>query len=165
MSIKYKDRAELTATSTIPAKPLFDLKYLGIKTIDHGDYEEQYAKFEFKCLSNEPINYYRINMISYSRQGIHIISNAMYLGDNEFLKMEPNSTKVISSYFSEYNTTDSIRYYIINCSEEYYKYHMSVKNYQGDDFFVEPSLIYNNVENGLGNFSSFNMVSDTLIVK
>ncbi|OYT10987.1 MAG: hypothetical protein B6I18_06215 [Bacteroidetes bacterium 4572_112] len=166
MSIRYNDRAELTATSIIPSEPLFDLKYLGIKTIDHGDYKEMRTEFDFKCLGIDPINYYRINMVSYSTQsGIYTIKDNMYMGDDEFLKMEPNTSATISTYYSEENILDSIRYYVINCSEEYYKYHISVKNYQGDDFFVEPSLIYDNVENGLGNFSSFNMVSDTLMVK
>jgi len=166
MSIKYNDRAELTATSIIPSEPLFDLKYLGVKSINHDDYIETHAEFDFKCLGKDPINYYRINMTSYLTQsGIYIIKDNMYMGDYEFLKMEPNASVKISSYMHDNNIIDSVRYYVINCSEEYYKYHMSVKNYQGDDFFVEPSLIYDNVENGLGNFSSFNMVSDTLMGK
>jgi hypothetical protein len=77
--------------------------------------------------------------------------------------MEPNTSITLSPYYNDYNTIDSVRYYIINCSEDYYKYHTSVKNYQGDDFFVEPSIIFDNIDNGLGNFSAYNMASDTLI--
>jgi len=164
MSIKYNDLAELTSTTIIPADPEFELKYLGLKTIDHVDYTEYNNQFEFKCLASEPKNYFRIKMISYSTQGNATYKDEMYMGDDEFQEMEPNESTTISTYYSDYNTLDSIRYYIINCSEEYYKYHMSVRNYQGDDLFVEPSIIYDNVENGLGNFSAFNMVSDTLIV-
>ena len=166
MSIKYSDRDELTATSIIPSAPLFDLKYLGVKTIDHGDYSDTRIEFDFKCLGKDLINYYRVNMTSYSTQnGMNNIKENMYMGEYELLKMEPNKLIKISASYYKDNIPDSIKYHVINCSEEYYKYHMSVNNYQGDDFFVEPSLIFSNVENGLGNFSAFNMVSDTLIVK
>ncbi|MCK5846654.1 MAG: DUF4249 family protein, partial [Bacteroidales bacterium] len=164
MKIKYKDHAELSSSTIIPAKPKFDMKYLGKETIDHGNYSETYVKFNFKCLSNEAVNYFRINMIAYSSEGIHIIRDQLYLGDSEFQEMAPNTLVTLKSYFSYY-TLDSVRYSVLSCSEEYYKYHLSVRNYQGDDFFVEPSLIYDNVENGIGNFSAFNMVSDTLLIK
>jgi hypothetical protein len=103
-------------------------------------------------------------MIAHSHQGNNVSTEEMYLYEYEYVQMEPNTSITLSSYYNEYSTLDSVRYYIINCSEEYYKYHTSVKSYQGDDFFVEPSIIFDNIENGLGNFSAYNMVSDTLIM-
>jgi len=163
LSIKYKDHAELTSKAIIPKDPEFDIKFQGIKSIDYGDYSESYAEFKFTCLSDEPINYYRIKMLSYSHQGNYVVIEEMYMYEYEYVKMEPNTSITLSPYYNEYNTLDSVRYYIVNCSEDYYKYHISVHNYQGDDFFVEPSIIYDNIDNGFGNFSAYNMVSDTLI--
>jgi len=164
LSIKYKDHSELSSKAIIPKEPKFDLDFLGIKKIDYGDYSESYAQFKFTCLSNDPVNYYRIKLLSYSHQGTYVNIEEMYMYDYEYVQMEPNTSITLSPYYNDYNTLDSVRYYIINCSEDYYKYHTSVRNYQGDDFFVEPSIIYDNIENGLGNFSAYNMVSDTIIM-
>jgi len=165
LSIKYSDHAELSSKTIIPKAPEFDIKFLGINTIDNGDYSDSYAQFKFTCLSNDPINYYRIKFLSYSHQGTSaVIIEEMYMYENEYMKIEPNTSITLNPYFNNYNILDSVRYYIINCSEDYYKYHTSVRNYQGDDFFVEPSIIFDNIENGLGNFSAYNMVSDTLII-
>ena len=44
LKIKYNDHAELTSTTIIPAEPKFDIKYIGIKTINYGDYTQSYTQ-------------------------------------------------------------------------------------------------------------------------
>jgi len=163
LSIKVKDYDELTAKCSIPKEPKYELSYKGIKVIDRGDYTERLLQFNFVCKASEPISYYRIKMMSYSTQNNYSDEYELSLYENEFLTLSPNQEVTLNANYHWNGSVDSIRYYIINCSEDYYKYHKSVENYQGDDFFVEPSIIYDNIENGIGSFSAFNMVSDTLI--
>jgi hypothetical protein len=50
-----------------------------------------------------------------------------------------------------------IRIYLLNCSRDYFLYHQSLHNGAGySDPFSEPSMVYSNIENGLGCFGSFN---------
>lgn len=44
---------------------------------------------------------------------------------------------------------------IYNTSKEYYEYHRSIGNFQGDSPFAEPVLLYTNIENGLGVFAGY----------
>jgi hypothetical protein len=56
-----------------------------------------------------------------------------------------------------------LRVEILNIDENYYKFYRSIGNSgNGDNPFVEPTLIYTNVEGGLGCFGAFNMVGRTV---
>lgn len=47
--------------------------------------------------------------------------------------------------------------YVLNCDENYYKYHKSAEgNNGGDDPFSEPTLVYSNIIGGLGCFGASN---------
>ncbi len=45
---------------------------------------------------------------------------------------------------------------VMNVDVPYYEFHRSLENYNGDNPFTEPSLIYTNVRGGLGVFASYN---------
>lgn len=45
---------------------------------------------------------------------------------------------------------------IMNVDLPYYEFHRSLENYNGDNPFTEPSLIYTNVKGGLGVFAGYN---------
>lgn len=45
---------------------------------------------------------------------------------------------------------------IMNVDVPYYEFHRSLEDYNGDNPFTEPSLIYTNVKGGLGVFASYN---------
>jgi hypothetical protein len=49
--------------------------------------------------------------------------------------------------------------------ETYYRYHNALSHYQGVDLFTEPTLVYSNVENGLGVFCSYHSMMDSVVVK
>ncbi len=164
LSIKYNDHEEMTSKATVPFDPEYSIEYIGMKKLSHGDYEETYAQFDFKCLASKPLNYYRIKMMAHYTENGYVYNRELYMYENEYIAMGPNTSVILSPYFPEYVQLDSVRYYVINCSEEYYKYHTSVGDYQGDDLFSEPSIIYDNIENGIGVFSGYNMESDTLII-
>lgn len=48
-----------------------------------------------------------------------------------------------------------IRMFILSCDENYYKYHKTAVN-NGGDPFSEPTLVYSNIQGGLGCFGAFN---------
>jgi hypothetical protein len=45
--------------------------------------------------------------------------------------------------------------FLLTTDEAYYRYHNTLNNYWGDDPFSEPTLIYSNIENGLGVFAAY----------
>jgi hypothetical protein len=63
-------------------------------------------------------------------------------GDNESLTLTPGHT-------------NQLQLSLLNIDVNYYKYYMSLHNYSDDNPFAEPSLIYTNVQNGLGIFASY----------
>lgn len=52
-------------------------------------------------------------------------------------------------------TTRSFEVYLLHTDEHYYKYHDSRLQYQGDNPFSEPSIVYTNVNGGLGCFGAY----------
>ena len=48
--------------------------------------------------------------------------------------------------------------YIMNCTEEYYRFHQTLNNQSPGDPFSEPTLVYSNIENGLGVFAGYKKV-------
>jgi hypothetical protein len=64
-------------------------------------------------------------------------------------------------FAQEGNESDYIGYELMltKTDEHYYKYFKSLQNYGGDDPFSEPSLIYTNVNNGLGLVGSYSPYS------
>lgn len=59
--------------------------------------------------------------------------------------------------FSSGNNYSSESYdvFLYNCSQPYYNFYNSLKNYSGDNPFAEPTLIYTNVTGGLGCFGAY----------
>jgi hypothetical protein len=49
-----------------------------------------------------------------------------------------------------------IKMYLVNCDENYYKYHETANRNDGGDPFSEPVLVHNNIVGGLGYFGACN---------
>lgn len=49
-----------------------------------------------------------------------------------------------------------IRFYLLSTDENYYQFHNSLQNYVPDNPFSEPTIIYSNVNNGLGVVAGYN---------
>lgn len=54
---------------------------------------------------------------------------------------------------------------VSNSDENYYKYHRSLETSGNDNPFTEPSLVYTNINNGLGCFAAYNTAVLTYIPK
>jgi hypothetical protein len=161
---------KITSSCVIPSKPQFDMEYKGIIEVLQEDYVENQIVYKFTNNNTDANNFYRILFLGYyhSVQSNTTYSQNMYVKEGELFSFAAGESSDLHLYYGNYEGSDeidSIKYYIIRCSSDYYKYHSSVYNYVGDDFFVEPSIIFNNVEGGLGIFSSYNMITDTTIIK
>lgn len=159
----------IKSSCTIAPEPIYTMEYNGItKEIEDG-WESLILNYKFTNNSANEINYYRILFEGYytdkysNKQYAYTLNNK----NGEFYSLANGESTDLKIYFINYgenNKLDSIKYYVIRSDADYYKYHKSVYNYQGDDFFTEPSIIYNNVEGGLGIFCSYNMVTDTTML-
>ncbi|MCE7064551.1 DUF4249 domain-containing protein [Dyadobacter sp. CY326] len=67
----------------------------------------------------------------------------------------------IKSFYNDAKI-DEVRLEVLSIDEHYYKFFRSLSNNNSDNPFVEPTLIYTNVEGGLGCFAAFNAVGVTL---
>jgi hypothetical protein len=55
-----------------------------------------------------------------------------------------------------------VRVEVMSIDVNYYKFYRSLNNTDNDNPFVEPTLVYNNVEGGLGCFAAFNVSGVTI---
>jgi hypothetical protein len=55
--------------------------------------------------------------------------------------------------------------YLLHVDEVYYKYHKALGDYDGDNPFAEPVLLYSNIKGGLGVFCSFNRTETVIEVQ
>lgn len=61
-----------------------------------------------------------------------------------------------SWYYSNGDSLVAFDLYLLHCNYDYYSFHRSIENYSGGDPFSEPTLIYDNITNGLGIFAAAN---------
>lgn len=85
------------------------------------------------------------------------IYNNVYVSDEGFDGQMMNATvETYPGYFAEFNSGYvGFQISVSKVDEHYFKYFKSLQNYGGDDPFSEPSLIYSNINNGLGVIGSY----------
>jgi len=173
---KYKLQVEssksetLTAETIIPATPKYSIAFQSYDST-RNQYDSQYYTYRYfiKLNITNPENkaYYRISAwyedISYGGKtmqrivplnGENRIVYGDYSGNLVFVISKQDNSQIKKIYVSVHKV-----------DETYYKYHHALENYQGTDFFSEPTLVYSNVVNGLGVFCSYNVVMDSVEVK
>jgi hypothetical protein len=158
----------IQSSCIIPEEPNYNMKYNGFKiTSSDGWGDDKVYSYTFTNLSSEKTSYYRLIFSGYYKYHGKTNKQELYQKRVDCYMLRPNESISIEATSSIYEETeiDSIRYYVIRSDEHYYKYHTSVWKYQGEDFFTEPSIIYSNIEGGIGVFSAFTMKSDTTILR
>lgn len=149
------------AYTTVPlAPPSFTCS---ANTIVYSSYERE-ARFTISV--SDPggtNNYYRFNPYNmvYSTWNLDSTLENGYWNWTLFSDANEDGstvTETASSWYSNYNGDSVLAYYayLFNCNYDYYRFHQSIYNYTGDDPFSEPSLIYTNVNEGLGIFAAAN---------
>jgi hypothetical protein len=105
------------------------------------------------------IMYYNKYFIPDVPDELNLPSNVgeLFVSDNNMVDGKIFTDNEVKFYGVSANI--SSRYaYVIRGSEEYYRFHKSLSNYGYDNPFAEPTIVYTNVDNGLGVFAGYNQV-------
>ena len=159
MTVKSPSGEVVTATTKVPNNAVtVQSASLELDSVPSGfGYYEYYG--EIKMAINDPdadFNYYRL-VYYYDTDGF----GYSYWGQ-AFSNDDKLSNGVVNSesrlYYWNGSNNVMAKAFVMNCSEEYYRFHWSLNNYNGDSPFSEPAIIYSNVEGGLGCFGGYNKV-------
>jgi len=102
-------------------------------------------------------NFYSINIFSVYNEYTNRDAYYHYTDVDVDGSLMIKRAETYTYHFSEVGSTDpSFRVYLLNVNKDYYIYHRSIENISYGDPFSEPTLIYTNIENGLGCFAAFN---------
>ena len=174
---KYSLRVEsdrsktLTSESFVPSSPDYSIQYLGKDSVkDEYDNNVYYRRYflKLKINNSEPTAFYRIKawqqVIVYGNEQIEPMY--MNIEDNMIVHGDVEKTIILEDYrMMHMSVTKQIYINLEKVDETYYRYHNALSHYQGVDIFTEPTLVYSNVENGLGVFCSYHSVMDSVVVK
>lgn len=168
-----------TATCTVPEKFDYGLS-IDTSTI-FNEYTDRFGIFHrIKFLTitfnyrdqPEKNNYYSIiaeNTGYYQRDGRTVFETNKIFDKSKFKdkdELKEDNNISLSTILGNINNYDSsfLKVYLLNLEESYYLYHRSLADYKDDDNpFTEPTVIYTNVEGGLGVFTSFSV--DSLVYR
>jgi len=123
------------------------------------EFNQYYVTYRFETtLGNiapeEP--YYRI--VHYQKWEDPLIVSTWYQTSNVWHAFETGDDEqrlISESVIYGYDTTLVLhKAYVIHCSEDYYRFHRGLENISYGPF-AEPTIVYTNVENGLGVFAGF----------
>ena len=163
----------LYAETIIPKKPVYSISFTGYDSL-HSPYDSP-AMYTYKyyvklnITNAESTAYYRVNCWGFVGGGAFGMSDyiSLYPNPQENMIIHGNYSGTIFMIRS-WQDMSRIKRIIVSLQkvdETYYRYHHALENYQGIDLFSEPTLVYSNVDNGLGVFCSYNPILDSVIVK
>jgi hypothetical protein len=144
----------VTATTTVPLSTLdFDEAIVSDIDTNNQDYFDFIAyNFRFKWQDDpQESNLYRL-YVTESNSGSYAITDKFITDEDREGEAITENGYVESYYFDQNASFDAL---LINCSEDYFKYHRSLQNVTYGDPFSEPAIIYSNVKNGLGCFGGY----------
>lgn len=154
------------AKCMVPVKPAANFEFADVKHVSGSLNDSPYTSFRLKfldapnqenfyLLSGETYDYY------YYLEDTVILINKYYFdipsqmftdhtGGYDF-----DGKTMYSNLIKKDDTPEDSKNYILFCSidENYYRYHSTFNNSESG-VFIEPSLVYTNIENGLGYFGA-----------
>jgi hypothetical protein len=163
LRVKAPTGEEVSARTTIP----IEVPAIVSATLDSSsyinDFGEEVNEFIYKTTltdNSQDFQYYRF--IYYNEEfwnpgeSYTNIEGQSYRDDESLvdgkLYVEENIT-----YYSYYGSFSNKTLAILNCSESYYRYHKTLQNQSFSNPFAEPTLVYSNVQGGLGAFGAYRM--------
>ena len=156
----------IKSSCTIPQEPLYDIK-IGKAEYIEDETSWYYYKYEvsFTSKNTSKNNRYRLVLTEADTFNEHRKERNIISKSGFFFELKNGEEHKIELKLYREVTFDKINAYIINCDENYYLYHKSISLSQEGDIFTEPTIVYSNIEGGLGGFGAYNMVKETIIVK
>lgn len=128
-----------------------------------GEYTESSQYFQ----SSDPV--FRNGLLSFNLSG----KEGLVFTDESFDGLDYSLDITAGHTYSPVNTlkdglgSQKYKVYLLSITKDLYYYIVSFNNNQvtTDDPFSQPVKVYTNVENGLGIFSGYNIVSDTITIE
>ncbi len=168
VNVDYEGKNANTTITTVSNTPLNSAEVKIDSLIQEdpfsGDYITYFGYVKWEDPPNET-NYYCIELFGLvkgdnndtSRVSLSDFYNNVYLSDEGKNGSMMNATLEVYMYNPEFMGNQYVGFEILltKTDEHYYKYFKSLQNYGGDDPFSEPSLIYTNINNGLGLIGSY----------
>jgi hypothetical protein len=169
INVKSSDGKEVAAECVIPAQNTS----LRIVKIDSVDIEER-TRYRFRLEFDDPPgapDHYRIipkAIMKSEWEGVvytyEYDANFSYGEEYIAVKERDGETFILECDIEVWtdNTWEGgerlagVKIYLLSTDEHYYHYHYSLKNYVPDNPFSEPTIIYTNMNNGLGVFAGYN---------
>ncbi len=164
LRVKAPTGEEVVAQTTIPA----ELPLIESATLDSSNYVnnfgEEINEFIYKTTlrdNSSDFQYYRFIYYNedfwFPGESYSYIEGQNYRDDESLVDgkiyVEENIT-----YYGYNGAVSNKRLAVLNCSESYYRYHKTLQNQNFGNPFAEPTIVYSNIEGGLGAFGAYRMV-------
>lgn len=155
------------ARTQVPLLPPIGFNCIVEDSVEYSDPNYEYGRSVYRYSVQDfsgGVNYYRF--CGYTRIWNSSFGDSLRL--NRFAEIFSDNSadgEILTgsgeSWYQANLPNDSIMGYevwMLNCNYDYYNFHNSLYNNQGGDPFSEPTLMYTNVEGGLGIFAAANAV-------
>ena len=164
LRVKAPTGEEVVAQTTIPA----ELPLIESSTLDSSNYMnnfgEEINEFIYKTTlldNSSDFQYYRF--IFYNEDfwlpgKLYTSIEGQSFSDDESLVDGKIYVEQNITYYGYNGAVSNKRLAVLNCSESYYRYHKTLQNQNFGNPFAEPTIVYSNIEGGLGAFGAYRMV-------
>lgn len=159
IDVTDSDGREVSGSCTIPNKLNTSLEVTDV-SVAPGMYSNDYdVTFKFTDTPGEG-DHYRVYAMAKIQDNPDTppYMVRMYLEKGENYISDENKDGNTFSFRGKiyaYDGLKEVEVLLLTTDENYYIYHKSLENNYGDDPFTEPTLVYSNIEGGLGIFSGF----------
>lgn len=161
LTVTAPDGETVKATTTIPSNsPIVQSSSYEVEQISNDFFGEQ-TRVTIKQTLTDPsssFDYYRFYYVLQDQFMTSTYVSEDYADDNSLDGNLLYNEHEMTAYYGSDNPITSIKAFVIRGSEEYYRFHKTVYNQSPDDPFSEPSIVYTNVEGGLGVFAGYRQV-------
>jgi len=172
LAVSVPGYSSVEATCKVPVLINQSLQFLSFDSVSGDQNSTEYRfKVEFTDFSGIG-NYYRIGGILISLYdngmgGSDTTYNTLNIKNNEeFIFDKDIDGQVILSELNywkgNYDMPSSgseklikLKVFLLTTDDNYYQFHKTLSSYTGDDPFSEPTIVFSNVQNGLGVFASY----------
>jgi len=164
LRVKAPTGEEVVAQTIIPA----ELPLIESATLDSSSYinnfGEEINEFIYKTTlldNSSDFQYYRF--IFYNEDfwlpgKLYTSIEGQSFSDDESLVDGKIYVEQNITYYGYNGAVSNKRLAVLNCSEAYYRYHKTLQNQTFGNPFAEPTIVYSNVEGGLGAFGAYRLV-------
>ncbi len=161
----------ISSVCTVPLEVNKSIQVIGIDSLKNGEAYEFHFDASWADIVNTK-NYYRIhayvNRTLVDEDGFLFYDSERIIFKDEYdvfddvlfenISFTIRDGNYYNAYFEDDNATILSKraiFHLLNVDEHYFKYHNSINTNINVGLFSEPSLIYSNIEGGLGCFGAF----------